>query len=223
MRADLFGPAAARYEAWYATPAGRLILATERRAVLSALRPQAGQRILDLGTGTAVFARAIAATGATVVGVDISAGMLREARRHTDVAMVRGDAQQLPFADAAFDGLASVTTFEFVADRRRAVAEAARVIRPGGAMVIGVLNARSPWAVVRRIRGGDPIFAAAHHFRAHELRSLLRPYGAVRIGQLVHFPQGPQWLIQGLAAREPQLASIPGGALLLATVTVGRP
>ena len=197
---------------------GAAVLAAERAAILRALRAAPGQRILDLGTGTGVFARALHAAGARVVGVDQAEAMLREGRRRAPaLSFVRGTIDRLPVPDASFDGACAVTVLEFVADPAAVVAEACRVLRPGGRLVVGVLNARSAWALAWR-RRADAVLAAAHPFTAPELRALLRPYGACRVRHAVHFSLRPGWLATAGATVDPWLRCLPGGALLVGTV-----
>ncbi len=93
--------------------------------------------VLDVATGTgAVAAELVRRTGCSVVGIDQSAEMLAEARRRAPdrVSLVQGDAEQLPFPDASFDGLTVTYLLRYVDDPGRALRELARVVRPGATM-----------------------------------------------------------------------------------------
>lgn len=84
-------------------------------------------RALDLGTGTGAGARAIRErfADADVIGADLSAQMLAEARKHApEIMFVQGDASDLPFDDASFDLVAHSNMIPFLD-------EVARVLRPG--------------------------------------------------------------------------------------------
>lgn len=101
------------------------------------LEPAPGERWLDVGTGGGGLALQLARRGAEVVGVDIAEDGLEHARAAADeaganVEFAFGDAQELPYEDAAFDGVASAFGVIFAADHERAAAELARVCRPGG-------------------------------------------------------------------------------------------
>jgi demethylmenaquinone methyltransferase/2-methoxy-6-polyprenyl-1,4-benzoquinol methylase len=111
-----------------------------RRALVRALDPQPGQRVLDVATGTGMVAFALARSGCTVVGVDQSSQMLavaeaklRGAPELADrVSFVRGEAERLPFDTASFDALTFTYLLRYVDDRAATLAELARVVRPGG-------------------------------------------------------------------------------------------
>ena len=101
----------------------------------------AGERILDIATGTGWSARNAARQGASVTGIDIADGLLAAARElsvHVKPAIefLQADAEQLPFADASFDGIISTFGVMFAADQKRTAAELARVCRPGGRLAI---------------------------------------------------------------------------------------
>jgi SAM-dependent methyltransferase len=108
------------------------------------LGPVAGARVLEVGCGSAPCARWLAAQGARVAGVDLSAGMLRhavDAARETGipVPLVQADAGQLPFAAASFDlACSAFGAVPFVADSAAVMREVARVLRPGGRWVFAV-------------------------------------------------------------------------------------
>jgi demethylmenaquinone methyltransferase/2-methoxy-6-polyprenyl-1,4-benzoquinol methylase len=108
-----------------------------------ATRHPAG-RVLDVATGTGDLAFALAAAGlGEVVGLDISPGMLAEARRKAEspraAASVRfelGDAAALPFADASFDAVTVAFGVRNFEDLEVGLRELARVLRPGGTLAV---------------------------------------------------------------------------------------
>jgi len=91
-------------------------------------------RVLDVGTGEGQVARqAVARGAATVVGLDPTVNQLTEAvRRGGGPAYVQGGAHALPFASGAFDAVVACLVFEHVVAVDEALAEVARVLRPGG-------------------------------------------------------------------------------------------
>ncbi len=101
--------------------------------LLDAARVGRDTRVLDVATGPGYVAGAAARRGASVVGVDFSEGMLGEARRHHPAIDFRtGDAQALPFPDAAFDAVVMSFGLLHLARPDQALGEAHRVLRPGG-------------------------------------------------------------------------------------------
>jgi len=117
-----------------------LFAAPHRRIAESA--SAAGRRILEIGAGTGLVLRHYSAAS-EVVAADLSIHMLRKAQekvRRLRLAQVRGvvamDAAALGFADGAFDVVAAPFMLTLVPDPERALDEMARVVRPGGAIVI---------------------------------------------------------------------------------------
>jgi SAM-dependent methyltransferase len=106
----------------------------------------AGRRVLEVGCGSAPCARWLAKNGAQVVGLDLSAGMLRhalDAARKTGISipLVQADATRLPFADGSFDlACSAFGAVPFVADTAAVMREIARVLRPGGRWVFAVTH-----------------------------------------------------------------------------------
>jgi demethylmenaquinone methyltransferase/2-methoxy-6-polyprenyl-1,4-benzoquinol methylase len=106
-----------------------------RRLTGEALHLQPGELVLDLAAGTAVSTVTLARSGATVIACDFSLGML-SAGRERGVPMVAGDALALPFADGVFDAVTISFGLRNVADVDAALAELARVTRPGGRLCV---------------------------------------------------------------------------------------
>jgi demethylmenaquinone methyltransferase/2-methoxy-6-polyprenyl-1,4-benzoquinol methylase len=106
-----------------------------RALTREALRLRPGERVLDLAAGTAVSTVELARSGAWCVAADFSLGMLRAGAARA-VPKVAADALALPFADAAFDAVTISFGLRNVADPDAALAELARVTRPGGRLVV---------------------------------------------------------------------------------------
>lgn len=128
------------------------------RAVSESLRVVPGMRLLDVGCGKGRFARCFSDRGAQVWGLDTSAAMLASA---FGFPRARASARRLPFANQSFDGAFAVEVFEHLDDPSIdvAIAEMARVVRPGGRVVLvdknrAALDARRPWlpaVLIKRI------------------------------------------------------------------------
>jgi len=100
------------------------------------LAPQQGERLLDLGSGTASIARRAARVGADAVGLDSSAPLLDKAREDAEhegvsVQFDVGNVEYLPYEDGEFDVIASAFGFIFAADHANVAGELARVARSG--------------------------------------------------------------------------------------------
>jgi demethylmenaquinone methyltransferase/2-methoxy-6-polyprenyl-1,4-benzoquinol methylase len=112
-----------------------LDLRWRRLAAESVVRP--GDRVLDGACGTGDLALAAKRAGAaSVVGLDFSERMLERARRKAPLEWVQGDLLALPFDDASFDAMTVGFGVRNVADLPLALAEARRVLRPGGRLAI---------------------------------------------------------------------------------------
>jgi len=101
--------------------------------LLEAAKVGRGVRLLDVACGPGVAAARAAAAGARVTGVDFSPAMIDIARqRHPDVEFQTADAEQLPFPDACHDAVTANFGIHHVERPERAIAEARRVLKPGG-------------------------------------------------------------------------------------------
>ena len=142
-----------------------------------------------------------------MTGLDPDPRMLDAARTRAesvDLHLVPGRAQSLPFENETFDRIAAVTVLCFIPQADQAIAEMARVLRPGGRLVIGELGRWSLWAALRRIRAwlGAQTWRAARFRTADELQRLLERHGLViseAHGSVFYPPLGvTAWLLARL-------------------------
>jgi SAM-dependent methyltransferase len=114
-------------------------------------------RVLEVGCGTGKWLADLQATGSSLFGLDRSMGMLRQGqRRAPPLDLVRGRAEQLPFPAASFDLVYCVNAIHHFDRPRAFIAEACRLLRPGGRLaVIGMdpHGRREKWYVYRYFEG----------------------------------------------------------------------
>jgi demethylmenaquinone methyltransferase/2-methoxy-6-polyprenyl-1,4-benzoquinol methylase len=120
-----------------------------RVATVRAVDPRPGERILDVAAGTGTSSAALARSGASVVALDFSAGMIAEGRRrHPAIEFVEGDAERLPFGDDGFDAVTISFGLRNVEHPKLALAEMYRVLKPGGRLVVCEFS-KPPRAIFR--------------------------------------------------------------------------
>jgi len=210
----MFDRIAPRYDRLNGILTLRLDRRWRRRAVAAAaLGP--GAVAVDVACGTGDFCELAAATGARVVGVDFAAGMLAGARRRgVPAAFVRGDALALPVRDAVADAVTCGFALRNLTAIPPMLAEAARVLRPGGRLVL--LEVGEP---------RHPLARLGHHLYFHRLVPLIGALLADRrayayLPASVAYLPGPEAL-RGLIAAAGFAAvrteSLGGGAAQLVT------
>ncbi len=180
---------AGAYDAWFERPWGRHATATEHRMLLAAAGPVAGATVLDAGCGTGRFAHRLETEGADVIGVDRDADALAIARTRTAGMLLLGDTHQLPLADRSVDVAFAVTVCEFTADPARVFAELARVVRPGGRVVLGSLNRISPWGGWNRRQFSAAPWNTARFLDRRTLLGLGAPHGRCRLQAGLYSPR----------------------------------
>ena len=152
-----------------------------------------GQRVLDVGCGTGIDALYLAGLGIDVVGVDASAEMIARLRqRVTESAAGRIESYVLPIesleqlGSAEFDGIiAAFASLSTLADPRGFAADATRLVRPGGRMVVHMLNRFSLWEWLGYIWRRD--FSSAATVGRSETRSFV--IGGQSVDHSVFFPR----------------------------------
>lgn len=117
--------------------------------VLAAIGPASGQTLLDIGCGKGGMANAIGrlVSGPRVIGVNIDEHQLTIAKRPQvpRAGFVVGDAERLPFTTATFDTVYAVEVLSHIGDKESFFAELARVLRPGGRLVLAVVALTRPY------------------------------------------------------------------------------
>ena len=165
---SIFDQRAQEYDAWF--DERPFVYRSELDALQGAVNGRTG---LEVGVGTGRFAHHMGIG----YGIDPSAPMLSIARSR-GIETVRGRAEHLPFRDGSFDLVLFVTTLCFLDEPPRAMAEAARVVRPGGRIVIGFIDRSSPpgRAYVASLRD-SPFYEGARFHTAQEVEGSLRRTG----------------------------------------------
>ncbi len=137
-----------------------------------------GRDVLEVGCGTGLLLRRIAGFSRSARGVDLSPGMLEKARaRGLDVTL--GSATDLPFPDASFDVACAFKVLPHVREMERAVAEMARVVRPGGTIVAELYNPVSLRGLVKRLLPAGAISARTNEDAVYT--RFVSPWGAERL------------------------------------------
>ncbi len=192
-----------------------------------------GLQVLDAGCGDGTYVIEASRRGAIVTGLDSSFPMLVAARQRehsslgkAEVLWCHGRAEAPPFQEASFDLVIAITLLCLVQSPRQVVGELARVLRPGGTLLLGELGRFSAWAVVRRTRAwlGSGSWKQAHFWTTRELQALLddAQLDVKSIRGAVYYP--PLALCARLALRYDRLLSVLGGygAAFLAMKAVKR-
>lgn len=121
----------------------QLAMAYFRYRMAAGLAP--GGRVLEVGCGTGMGLAYLSENAGEAVGCDISEELLSQARsRLPGLELVNAPASDLPFADASFDLVAMLEMIYYVPDQESVVAEAARVLRPGGTLMVCLPNRDRP-------------------------------------------------------------------------------
>ena len=145
---QLEGNAAERYEQFVAP-----IMAPFVHALIEAAHISSGDRVLDVACGTGFVARAATELTDQVSGADVNAGMLAVARSHAPaITFVEAPADALPFEDNTFNAVVCQQGLQFFPDPDAALAEFARVTKPGGHIAATTWGpyARSPYFAAQR-------------------------------------------------------------------------
>ena len=202
-----------------------------RRALVGAVAPRAGDRVLDVATGTGmVAAELLSRADCSVVGIDQSAEMLAAARARfagePRVELIEGQAEALPFAGESFDALTFTYLLRYVDDPAATMLELARVLRPGAriaSLEFGVPPwppARAAWRLYTAI--GLPVLGRVASREWFEVGRFLGPsirgfYERHPLEQIVGY-----WRRAGLEDVQVRRMSLGGGVIMAARKGAAR-
>jgi ubiquinone/menaquinone biosynthesis C-methylase UbiE len=123
----------------------------DRLEIAAALPYASGAHVLEAGCGTGLILKEIAPLAKTAVGLDLSPGMLQKAHAR-GLRVVHGSVTDLPFEDASFDLAYSFKVLAHVERIERAMAELARVVKPGGHVIAEFYNPWSLRGLIKRLK-----------------------------------------------------------------------
>jgi ubiquinone biosynthesis O-methyltransferase len=217
------------YAKWRASGIGAITEQLQRRLILTLLGDIRGRNILDVGCGDGDLAVELWRRGATVTGIDASPEMVEAARARAkregvDISFIVGEAASIPLDPERFDVVVAVTILCFVANAAPVFSEIARVLRPGGVLVIGELGKWSLWAAARRVRAwfGSQLWRRGRFRTTSELRSLANGAGLTPgpVHGSTYYPRW-RWAARLLAPHDAALSRITSfGAAFLALTAV---
>jgi SAM-dependent methyltransferase len=170
---EAFDAHAAEYDKWFESAEGRALFASE----VGAIRPlmmDLEHPFLEIGVGTGRFARELGIDE----GIEPSEQALTLARQR-GVSVKRAEGENIPFADASFGAVFILFTLCFVETPKRVISEAARLLKPEGCVIVGIINRESVWGrlYIQKKAEGHPIYKHARFYSAPELLNILKTAG----------------------------------------------
>ncbi len=173
MCTTVFDKAARIYDSWYESNRGSAIFRAELNCIRRLL-PSERSEWLEVGTGTGRFA----------AGLNIPAGVepspnMRRIAAGRDIDVQDGTAEQLPCESSSLNGVLMVVTLCFLDDVHQALDEIGRVLRPHGALLVGMIPADSPWGqhYQHRAKSGHRFYSAATFRTRAEVQDIASDHG----------------------------------------------
>lgn len=200
-------------------------------AELAALTPAGGRRLLDVGCGPGVFLDLARAAGFSVAGIEISSSHVASARDRLGLDVRQGDFREAPFADVSFDAVTMWDFLEHVGDPCAALAEARRLLVPGGVLLVFTIDCDSLFNIagdaLYRATGGrvqrplELLYDARHniYFTRPGLARLLQTSGFT----VVHWRSDRAYLGRWVSEPAPWWTMAGGAVLDLVSQVVRRP
>jgi ubiquinone/menaquinone biosynthesis C-methylase UbiE len=204
MDEALFDHVAARYDSWYDTELGAVSDQVERHLAQSMFKAP-GPKVLEIGCGTGQYTSWLVQEGYEVTAVDISGEMMALAKKkiaaieensstanrvhwwHADITKILDQLE-------IYDGIFSMTAFEFVPEPEKVLQKLFSRLKPGGCMMIGVIAGNSAWSeyyAEAARKKPTSVFARAALYTREEIRSW-NIGGTCKIGECLFFPPNVQ-------------------------------
>lgn len=169
-----------KYDAYYQAGFGKKVDEIEKSIISTIIKDIPLSDMLELGCGTGHWTDYFIKQGFNVTGIDISEAMIKLAiEKKIEANFIKADSQNLPFEDEEFAVVSSITMIEFVADQDQVFQEIFRVLKPGGRLILGCLNANS---VLGKTKEQNEVFANAHFLTPEELTDKLKIFGKIKFG-----------------------------------------
>jgi ubiquinone/menaquinone biosynthesis C-methylase UbiE len=219
------------YTKWRTSGIGAITEQLQRRLILTLLGEIRGLNVLDVGCGDGDFAVELWRRGATVTGIDalpemVEAARARAKREGADISFLVGEAASIPFEPERFDVVVAVAILCFVSNAAPVFSEIARVLRPGGVLVIGELGRWSLWAAARRVRAwcGSQLWRRGRFRTASELWSLANGAGLMPgpVHGSIYYPRW-RWAARLLAPYDAALSRLTTFGAAFLALTASKP
>lgn len=167
--AEVFDLNVQDYDNWFDTPKGKILFNMEVEAVKRLVRKM-NHPFLEIGVGTGRFAKEIGID----FGIDPSQEALRLAKRR-GIQVKKASGERLPFKDEFFGCVFILFTLCFVEDPGKVLAEAKRVLKPDGGLIVGLINRESPWGklYLKKKEEGHPIYKHARFYSVKEVIEMI--------------------------------------------------
>ena len=161
------------YDSWFESPKGKALFKAEVesvRALMGGLKPP----FLEVGVGSGRFAEALGIE----YGIDPSAALLEKARTR-GIKVMQGKGEDLPYDPDYFGGVLLLFALCFVDDAARVLAEARRVLKSDGGLIVGIINRQSPWGLLhsKKKSEGHPLYEHARFYSPDEVVGMLENCG----------------------------------------------
>ena len=183
-----FDNAAGNYDDFYNNPFGQQIDVLEKRIISGYLKRLESKVLVELGCGTGHWTSFFTTEGFTVIGLDISIKMLETAKLKNipGSILMKQDIHLLPFLDNSIENIVVVAVIEFVEDQDKVFSEIKRVLKPGGAFIIGCININSQ---LGKTKSENDVFRDADFFSSDSLNIQLSKFGKPEIHGCVYLTE----------------------------------
>lgn len=215
MKKPVFDQASAEYDGWYDTELGQAVDTVENKLIQAFFTPQ-GPNVFEVGCGTGLYTSRLAEKGLRVTALDISEKMMEKAKdrlkhKGLEANWIHADIHEILPKLSTYDGILSVTAFEFIPDPEKVLRELYAHLNPGGCLVIGVIAGNSVWSELysQSVKENpESVFASAKFYTPEEMKSW-EIGGTFEMGSALYFPPQTKSLKEALLLEE-QMGSNPG-------------